>query len=184
MSRIGIRPITVPNNVKVEIEGRNATVTGPRGTLSRVLPPDMLYDRSEDGATLHVRRPDDGRVHRELHGLTRTLVANMVEGVSTGFRKELEINGVGYRAAMDGRTLVLSMGYSHPVRIEPPEGLSFTVENPLRVAVLGNDKEMVGEYAARVRKVRPREPYKDKGIKYLGEFNRRKAGKTGGKGKK
>lgn len=184
MSRIGIRPIPVPTTVTVEIEGRNATVKGPRGTLARILPRDMIYERSEDGAILNVKRPTDGRVHRELHGLTRTLVANMVEGVTTGFRKELEINGVGYRAAMDGRVLVLNMGYSHPVRIEPPEGLQFAVDTPLRVAVIGNDKELVGEYAARIRKVRPREPYKDKGIKYLGEFNRRKAGKTGGKGKK
>ncbi len=182
MSRIGIRPIAIPNTVTLDIEGRNATAKGPRGTLSRVLPPDMIYER--EGDTLHVKRPSEGRVHRELHGLTRTLVANMVEGVSTGFRKELEINGVGYRAAMDGKDLVLTVGYSHPVRFTPPEGLAFAVDTPLRVAVLGSDKEMVGEYAARIRKVRPREPYKDKGIKYLGEWTRRKAGKTGGKGKK
>ena len=183
MSRIGIRPIPVPTTVTVEIEGRQATVKGPRGTLSRVLPPNIQFDQAEAGI-IHVRRPDDSRVNRELHGLTRTLLANMVEGVATGFRKELEINGVGYRAAMDGKDLVLSMGYSHPVRIVPPEGLQFTVDTPLRVAVLGSDKELVGEYAARIRSVRPREPYKDKGIKYLGEWTRRKAGKTGGKGKK
>jgi len=183
MSRIGIRPIPVPSTVTVQIEGRQATVKGPQGTLSRVMPPDMIFDDSEAGI-IHVRRPDDGRVHRELHGLTRTLLANMVEGVTTGFRKDLEINGVGYRAAMDGKDLVLSMGYSHPVRFVPPEGLQFAVDTPLRVGVLGSDKELVGEYAARVRSVRPREPYKDKGIKYLGEWTRRKAGKTGGKGKK
>ncbi|MCA1722843.1 MAG: 50S ribosomal protein L6 [Thermomicrobia bacterium] len=133
---------------------------------------------------LHVRRPSEARIQRELHGLTRTLVANMVEGVTTGFRKELEINGVGYRAAMDGKDLVLTVGYSHPVRFSPPEGITFAVDTPLRVAVIGNNKEVVGDLAARIRKVRPREPYKDKGIKYLGEWTRRKAGKTGKAAKK
>lgn len=183
MSRIGIRPIPIPSGVTLDYDGQgNITVTGPKGELARTIPRDMLLER-EDGL-LHVKRPSEQRVHRELHGLTRTLVANMVEGVTTGFRKELEINGVGYRAAMDGKDLVLSMGYSHPVRMTPPEGITFAVDTPLRVAVIGMNKEVVGEYAARIRKVRPREPYKDKGIKYLGEWTRRKAGKTGKAAKK
>jgi large subunit ribosomal protein L6 len=183
MSRIGVRPIPIPSGVTLDYDGSGAiTVQGPRGTLSRTIPRDMILER-EDG-TLNVKRPSEARQHRELHGLTRTLVANMVEGVTTGFRKELEINGVGYRAAMDGKDLVLSVGYSHPVRMAPPEGITFVVDTPLRVAVTGMNKELVGEYAARIRKVRPREPYKDKGIKYLGEWTRRKAGKTGKAAKK
>ena len=183
MSRIGIRPIPIPNGVTLTHEAGAITVQGPRGTLSRTIPAAMILERDEDGI-LHVKRPTEGRVHRELHGLTRTLVANMVEGVTTGFRKELEINGVGYRAAMDGKDLVLAVGYSHPVRFTPPEGITFVVDTPLRVAVTGNNKEDVGEWAARIRKTRPREPYKDKGIKYLGEWTRRKAGKTGKAAKK
>ena len=182
MSRIGIRPITIPSGVTLDHDAGAITVKGPRGELSRTIPSAMILER-EDGV-LHVRRPSDGRIHRELHGLTRTLVANMVEGVTTGFRKDLEINGVGYRATMDGKDLVLSVGYSHPVRFTPPEGIAFVVDTPLRVGVTGSNKEMVGEWAARIRKVRPREPYKDKGIKYLGEWTRRKAGKTGKAAKK
>ena len=182
MSRIGIRPIPIPNGVTLDHEGGAITVKGPRGELSRTSPASMILER-EDGV-LHVRRPSEARIQRELHGLTRTLVANMVEGVTTGFRKELEINGVGYRAAMDGKDLVLTVGYSHPVRFSPPEGIAFAVDTPLRVAVIGNNKEDVGDLAARIRKVRPREPYKDKGIKYLGEWTRRKAGKTGKAAKK
>jgi large subunit ribosomal protein L6 len=182
MSRIGIRPIPIPNGVTLDHEGGAITVKGPRGELSRTIPASMILER-EDGV-LHVRRPSEARIQRELHGLTRTLVANMVEGVTTGFRKELEINGVGYRAAMDGKDLVLTVGYSHPVRFSPPEGIAFAVDTPLRVAVIGNNKEDVGDLAARIRKVRPREPYKDKGIKYLGEWTRRKAGKTGKAAKK
>jgi large subunit ribosomal protein L6 len=182
MSRIGIRPIPIPAGVTLEHEPGSITVQGPRGTLARTIPAAMILER-EDGV-LHVKRPTEGRLHRELHGLTRTLVANMVEGVTTGFRKELEINGVGYRAAMDGKDLVLTVGFSHPVRFVPPEGITFVVDTPLRVAVTGNNKEVVGEYAARIRKVRPREPYKDKGIKYLGEWTRRKAGKSGKAAKK
>ncbi|MDQ6602775.1 MAG: 50S ribosomal protein L6 [Chloroflexota bacterium] len=182
MSRIGIRPIPIPAGVTLDHEGGAITVKGPRGELSRTIPASMILER-EDGV-LHVKRPSEARVQRELHGLTRTLVANMVEGVTTGFRKELEINGVGYRAAMDGKDLVLTVGYSHPVRFSPPEGIAFAVDTPLRVAVIGNNKEDVGDLAARIRKVRPREPYKDKGIKYLGEWTRRKAGKTGKTAKK
>jgi large subunit ribosomal protein L6 len=182
MSRIGIRPIPIPTGVTLEHEGGAITVKGPRGELSRTIPASMILER-EDGV-LHVKRPSEARIQRELHGLTRTLVANMVEGVTTGFRKELEINGVGYRATMDGKDLVLTVGYSHPVRFSPPEGITFAVDTPLRVAVIGNNKEDVGEWAARIRKVRPREPYKDKGIKYLGEWTRRKAGKTGKAAKK
>ncbi len=182
MSRIGIRPIPIPAGVTLDHEGGAITVKGPRGELSRTIPASMILER-EDGV-LHVKRPSEARIQRELHGLTRTLVANMVEGVTTGFRKELEINGVGYRAAMDGKDLVLTVGYSHPVRFSPPEGIAFAVDTPLRVAVIGNNKEDVGDLAARIRKVRPREPYKDKGIKYLGEWTRRKAGKTGKAAKK
>jgi large subunit ribosomal protein L6 len=182
MSRIGIRPIPIPAGVTLDHEKGAITVKGPRGELSRTIPASMILER-EDGV-LHVKRPSEARIQRELHGLTRTLVANMVEGVTTGFRKELEINGVGYRAAMDGKDLVLTVGFSHPVRFSPPEGITFVVDTPLRVAVTGNNKEDVGEWAARIRKVRPREPYKDKGIKYLGEWTRRKAGKTGKAAKK
>ncbi|MGI8688226.1 MAG: 50S ribosomal protein L6 [Thermomicrobiales bacterium] len=182
MSRIGIRPIPIPTGVTLDHEGGAITVKGPRGELSRTIPASMILER-EDGV-LHVKRPSEARIQRELHGLTRTLVANMVEGVTTGFRKELEINGVGYRAAMDGKDLVLTVGFSHPVRFSPPEGITFAVDTPLRVAVIGNNKEVVGDLAARIRKVRPREPYKDKGIKYLGEWTRRKAGKTGKAAKK
>lgn len=181
MSRIGIRPIPVPTNVTVNIEGRSATVTGPRGTLSRVLPPDMLYDRSEDGATLHVRRPDDGRVHRELHGLTRTLVANMVEGVTTGYTKKLEIVGVGYQAQLKkANTVALQVGFANQVVLEAPDGVSVVVPDPTHITITGADKQAVGQFAAVVRKVRPPEPYKGKGIRYEGEVVRRKAGKAFG----
>jgi large subunit ribosomal protein L6 len=182
MSRIGIRPIPIPSGVTLTHDAGAITVQGPRGTLSRTIPASMILEREE--GVLHVKRPSEARIQRELHGLTRTLVANMVEGVTTGFRKELEINGVGYRAAMDGKDLVLTVGFSHPVRFVAPEGITFAVDTPLRVAVIGNNKEDVGECAARIRKVRPREPYKDKGIKYLGEWTRRKAGKTGKAAKK
>jgi large subunit ribosomal protein L6 len=177
MSRIGRLPITVPPGVDVAIDGRTVTVTGPRGTLSRDLHPDMIV-RREDG-TLLVERPTDQKTHRQLHGLTRTLVANMVEGVSNGYRKGLEITGVGYRAALVGPKLQLQLGYSHPIEIEPPAGIAFEVENPTRLAVIGIDKELVGEVAARVRSTRKPEPYKGKGVRYAGEIVRRKAGKAG-----
>ena len=177
MSRIGRLPIPVPSGVNVTIDGPAITVTGPRGTLSRQLHPEMLVAQ-EDG-TLFVRRPDEDKFHRELHGLTRTLVANMVEGVTNGYRKGIEITGVGYRAVKVGNKLQLNLGYSHPIEIEPPAGISFEVENPTRLAVLGIDKELVGQVAARVRATRKPEPYKGKGVRYAGEKIRRKAGKAG-----
>ena len=177
MSRIGRLPITVPAGVDVTLDGRTITVKGPKGTLTRDLHPDMLV-RREDG-TLLVERPSEQKVHKQLHGLTRTLVANMVEGVTNGYRKGLEITGVGYRAALVGQKLQLSLGYSHPVEIEPPTGITFEVENPTHLAVVGIDKELVGQVAAQVRATRKPEPYKGKGVRYAGEVVRRKAGKAG-----
>ncbi|HVA86639.1 MAG TPA: 50S ribosomal protein L6 [Candidatus Saccharimonadales bacterium] len=177
MSRIGRLPVAVPAGVSVTIDGPSITVNGPRGTLHRELHPDMLVAQ-EDGR-LVVSRPDEDKFHRELHGLTRTLVANMVEGVTNGYRKPLEITGVGYRAQKVGTKLQLNLGYSHPIEIEPPSGITFEVENPTRLAVLGIDKELVGQVAARVRAMRKPEPYKGKGVRYAGEKIRRKAGKAG-----
>ncbi len=177
MSRIGRLPITVPSGVDVTIDGRNVTVTGPKGSLSRALHPDMTLSR-EDG-TLVVTRPTEQKTHKQLHGLTRTLVNNMVVGVTDGYRKGLEITGVGYRAALNGRKLTLNLGYSHPIEIDPPEGITFEVENPTRLAVVGIDKELVGQIAAKVRQMRKPEPYKGKGVRYSGEYIRRKAGKAG-----
>jgi len=177
MSRIGRLPITVPSGVDVTIEGRNVTVTGPKGTLSRALHPDMTVTR-EDG-TIVVTRPTEQKTHKQLHGLTRTLVNNMVVGVTDGYRKGLEITGVGYRATLNGRKLTLNLGYSHPIEIDPPAGISFEVENPTRLAVVGIDKELVGQIAAKVRSTRKPEPYKGKGVRYAGEYIRRKAGKAG-----
>ena len=177
MSRIGRAPIPVPAGVEVTLEGRHVTVTGPRGTLARELPPDITV-RREDGV-LHVERPDDERTHRALHGLTRTLVNNMVVGVTTGFQKDLEIAGVGYRATAQGpTTLELALGFSHPVRVEAPEGVTFEVPAPTRITVRGNDKEVVGQVAANIRKLRKPEPYKGKGVRYAGEVIQRKAGKA------
>ena len=177
MSRIGRLPITVPSGVDVTIDGRNVTVTGPKGTLSRALHPDITVSR-EDG-TLVVTRPTEQKTHKQLHGLTRTLVNNMVVGVTDGYRKGLEITGVGYRAALSGRKLHLNLGYSHQIEIDPPEGITFEVENPTRLAVVGIDKELVGQIAAKVRSTRKPEPYKGKGVRYAGEYIRRKAGKAG-----
>jgi large subunit ribosomal protein L6 len=177
MSRIGRLPITVPSGVDVTIDGRNVTVTGPKGTLSRALHPDMTVTR-EDG-TIVVTRPTEQKTHKQLHGLTRTLVNNMVVGVTDGYRKGLEITGVGYRATLNGRKLTLNLGYSHPIEIDPPAGISFEVENPTRLAVVGIDKELVGQIAAKVRSTRKPEPYKGKGVRYTGEYIRRKAGKAG-----
>jgi large subunit ribosomal protein L6 len=177
MSRIGRLPITVPSGVEVAIDGRTVTVKGPKGTLSRVLHPDMTVSR-EDG-TLVVTRPTEQKTHKQLHGLTRTLVNNMVVGVTDGYRKGLEITGVGYRAALNGRKLQLNLGYSHQIEIDPPEGITFEVENPTRLAVIGIDKELVGQIAAKVRATRKPEPYKGKGVRYAGEYIRRKAGKAG-----
>ena len=177
MSRIGRLPIAVPPGVDITIDGSRVTVTGPRGTLSRELHPDMRVNREEEAIV--VSRPTEQKMHRQLHGLTRTLVNNMVVGVTAGYRKGLEITGVGYRAVLVGKKLQLSLGYSHPVEIEPPDGISFEVENPTRLAVLGIDKELVGQIAAKVRSTRKPEPYKGKGVRYAGEVVRRKAGKAG-----
>ncbi len=177
MSRIGRLPIAIPTTVDVTIDGRLVTVKGPRGTLSRTLHPDMTVTRED--ATVVVTRPTEQKMHKQLHGLTRTLVNNMVVGVSDGYRKGLEITGVGYRAALNGRKLQLNLGYSHPIEIDPPEGISFEVETPTRLAVVGIDKELVGQVAAKVRSTRKPEPYKGKGVRYAGEQVRRKAGKAG-----
>ena len=177
MSRIGRLPIAVPSTVDVTIEGRRLTVKGPKGTLSRELHPDMTVSR-EDG-NLVVSRPTEQKTHKQLHGLTRTLVNNMVIGVTDGYRKGLEITGVGYRAAKNGEKLTLNLGYSHQVEIDPPSGISFEIENPTRLAVIGIDKELVGQIAAKVRATRKPEPYKGKGVRYAGEQVRRKAGKAG-----
>ncbi len=177
MSRIGRLPITVPSGVDVTIDGSSVTVNGPRGTLSRTLHPDMLISRKDEAVV--VARPSEQKMHKQLHGLTRTLVNNMVVGVTTGYRKGLEITGVGYRAVLVGKKLQLSLGYSHLVEIEPPDGISFELENPTKLAVVGIDKELVGQVAAKVRASRKPEPYKGKGVRYAGEVIRRKAGKAG-----
>ncbi|BAZ52620.1 50S ribosomal protein L6 [Nostoc ellipsosporum NOK] len=182
MSRIGKRPIPIPAKVQVVIDGTKVVVKGPKGELSRNLPTAVTV--SQEGEILQVNRRDDSRTARQLHGLSRTLVANMVEGVSQGFQRRLEIQGVGYRAQVQGRNLVLNMGYSHQVQIAPPDGIQFAVENNTNVIVSGYDKEVVGNTAAKIRAVRPPEPYKGKGIRYAGEVVRRKAGKTGKSGKK
>jgi large subunit ribosomal protein L6 len=177
MSRIGRLPIAIPAGVDVTIDGRLVTVKGPKGELSRELHPDIAVSR-EDGSIV-VTRPTEQKVHKQLHGLTRTLVNNMVVGVTDGYRKGLEITGVGYRATKNGEKLQLSLGYSHPIEIDPPKGISFEVENPTRLAVIGIDKELVGQVAAQVRATRKPEPYKGKGVRYAGEYVRRKAGKAG-----
>ena len=179
MSRIGKRAIPLPDKVTVTIEGQTVAVKGPKGELSWVLPSGVFVEQEEK--TLKVNRVNDSRTARERHGLCRTLVSNMVEGVSQGYTRRLEIQGVGYRAAVQGQKLVLSMGYSHPVEMDPPDGIQFAVENNTNVIVTGIDKELVGNTAARIRAVRPPEPYKGKGIRYAGEQVRRKAGKTGKK---
>jgi large subunit ribosomal protein L6 len=178
MSRIGKLPVTVPSGVDVTIdEGNSVTVKGPKGTLSQQLAPSMKLER--ENGTILVQRPDDQREHRALHGLTRTLLNNMVVGVTDGYRRDLEIQGVGYRAALEGSALVLSVGFSHQVRMTPPEGVTYTLDGNTRVSVSGIDKQKVGEEAARIRRVRPPEPYKGKGIRFAGERVRRKAGKAG-----
>jgi large subunit ribosomal protein L6 len=179
MSRIGKAPISVPDKVTVSLNGLAVTVKGPKGELSRTLPDGVSI--SQEGGTLQVSPVNESRRSRERHGLSRTLVANMVEGVSQGFTRKLEIVGVGYRASVQGTKLVVSAGYSHPVEMVPPDGVTFTVENNTTVFVSGPDKELVGNEAAKVRAIRPPEPYKGKGIKYEGEKILRKAGKTGKK---
>ncbi len=175
MSRIGKKPIPVPTGVTISIEPEVVRVNGPRGELHERVPRDITI--TQDGDQLVVTRPTDRGEHRALHGLTRSLVANMVEGVTSGFQKTLEIQGVGYRAALKGRDLELALGYSHPVSIKAPEGIEFEVPQPTRVIVKGNSKQMVGELAANIRKARPPEPYKGKGIRYEGEYVARKVGK-------
>lgn len=178
MSRIGRLPVVVPEGVEVKIDGSNVRVKGPKGELQYVFPSDMAITLKDGEIT--VQRPSDERIHRSLHGMTRALINNMVVGVSDGFTKVLEINGVGYRAELDGKNLILYVGYSHPVTVEPPEGISFEVDARTRqIVVSGYDKQVVGHVAANIRKVRPPEPYKGKGIKYLDERIRRKAGKAG-----
>ena len=180
MSRIGRKPITVPSGVDVKIEGRTVRVTGPKGELSHTLAEPITAERSEEGALL-VSRPNDERRAKELHGLSRTLVANMVVGVTDGYRKSLEINGTGYRVQQRGTDLEFALGFSHPVTVVAPPGITFTVERPTLFHVAGIDKQQVGEVAANIRKIRPPEPYKGKGVKYVGESIRRKAGKAGKK---
>ena len=177
MSRIGRLPIAIPETVDVTIVGRTLTVTGPKGSLTRALHPDMTLTR--DDGQLVVTRPTEQKTHKQLHGLTRTLVNNMVVGVTDGYRKGLEITGVGYRATLNGRKLQLNLGYSHLIEIDPPEGITFEVETPTRLAVVGINKELVGQMAATVRSKRKPEPYKGKGVRYSGEVIRRKAGKAG-----
>jgi large subunit ribosomal protein L6 len=176
VSRIGKQPVAVPSGVQVTIDGTLVTVQGPKGTLSQTVPADMRI--AMDDGTLTVTRPTDGREHRSLHGLTRTLIANMVEGVTNGYEKRLEIVGVGYRAAMKGSDIEFALGFSHPVLFEAPEGIEFEVPAPTRVTVRGIDKQQVGQVAANIRKLRKPEPYKGKGIRYEGEYVRKKAGKA------
>jgi large subunit ribosomal protein L6 len=178
MSRIGRLPIPVPSGVDVTIDGRDVTVKGPKGTLNHTIAEPIELVRGDDG-TLQVTRPNDERTSRSLHGLSRTLVANMVTGVTEGYSKTLEIVGVGYRVQAKGQALEFALGFSHPVVIDPPEGISFSVESPTRFHVSGIDKQQVGEIAANLRKLRKPDPYKGKGIRYSGEVVRRKVGKAG-----
>lgn len=180
MSRIGRRPIPVPAGVDVAIDGRKVRIKGPKGELSHTIAEPITVERDETG-NLSVVRPNDDREARELHGLSRTLLANMVVGVTDGYRKTLEINGTGYRVTAKGTDLEFALGFSHPVTITAPEGITFTVERPTLFHVAGIDKQLVGEVAANIRKLRPPEPYKGKGIKYADEVIRRKAGKAGKK---
>jgi len=178
MSRIGKLPVTVPAGVDVTIDGQTVTVKGPKGTLSHTVVEPIKVERDEDGAIV-VKRPDDERRNKAYHGLTRSLVNNLVVGVTQGFEKKLDIVGVGYRVALKGSNLEFALGFSHPVVVEPPEGITFAVESPTRFSVSGIDKQLVGETAANIRKIRKPEPYKGKGVRYAGENVRRKVGKTG-----
>lgn len=177
MSRIGNKVITIPAGVEVNINDNFATVKGPKGELKQQFDKDMTFNI--EGSEITVVRPSDSKRHRTVHGTTRAILANMIEGVSAGFKKELELIGVGYRAQMQGKKLVLSVGYSHPVEFEEIEGIKLGVEGNTKVSIEGINKEVVGQYAAKVRAVRPPEPYKGKGIRYVGEYVRRKEGKTG-----
>lgn len=178
MSRIGRLPVPVPDGVQVEIKGAHVRVKGPKGELSHTFPAAMKITYVPEEKAIKVERPSDERQHRAWHGMTRALINNMVLGVTQGFEKMLEVVGVGYRAEVKGKNLVLHVGYSHPVEIVPPEGITFEVEGNTKIRVKGIDKQKVGQVAANVRQVRPPEPYKGKGIRYLGEQVRRKAGKT------
>jgi len=180
MSRIGKKPVLLPDNVKAVVEGNTVRVEGPKGKLEKTFHREMVIEQVDD-STILVKRPSDNKLHRSLHGLTRTLLNNMVQGVSAGFQKNLELVGVGYRAAMQGSKLVLTVGYSHPVEIAPPEGITIEVPAATKISVKGIDKETVGAIAANIRAVREPEPYKGKGIKYEGEIIRRKVGKAGAK---
>ena len=182
MSRIGRMPIELPAGVEINIgESNLVTVKGPKGTLTQQLAPAMTI--SQEGSVLHVTRPNDAKENRALHGLTRSLLHNMVVGVTEGFKKELDVNGVGYRVAKEGKKLVMNLGYSHQVTMEEPEGITIDVPNPNKIIISGADKQKVGQFAAEVREKRPPEPYKGKGIKYTDEVIRRKEGKTGVKKK-
>ena len=178
MSRIGRLPITVPSGVDVSLDGQTVTVKGPKGTLSHTVSEPIRVERSEEG-TLVVTRPDDERTSRSLHGLTRTLVNNMVVGVTEGYSKAMEIRGVGYRVAAKGSDLEFALGYSHPVPVAAPDGISFEVQSPTKFVVKGIDKQLVGEVAANIRKLRKPDPYKGKGVRYEGEQIKLKVGKTG-----
>ena len=179
MSRIGRKPIVIPAGVEVKVDGNNVTVKGPKGSLNSNIHP-MMKVTVENGEVL-VTRPNDDKEARSLHGLSRTLVANMVEGVTNGFKKELEIQGVGYRAAKQGKNLVMNLGYSHQVIVPETDGITIDVPDPLKITINGIDKQRVGQFAAEVREKRPPEPYKGKGIRYVGEYVAHKEGKAGGK---
>jgi len=178
MSRIGKLPVTVPSGVDVTIDGRTVIVKGPKGTLSHTAVEPITIERDDSGAVL-VKRPDDERRNKAFHGLTRTLVNNLMVGVTAGYEKKLEIHGVGYRVALKGSSLEFALGYSHPVVVTAPEGITFKIETPTRFSVSGIDKQLVGETAANIRKLRKPDPYKGKGVRYAGEVIRRKVGKTG-----
>ena len=181
MSRIGRMPITVPANVTVAVDNNVVTVKGPKGELTQAMHPDMIIE--VEGNTVLVKRPSEVKEHKSLHGLTRTLISNMIEGVEKGYKKDLEILGVGYRVAKEGKNLVMNLGYSHQVIMEEIEGITIEVPAPNKIIISGIDKQAVGQFAAEVREKRPPEPYKGKGIRYAGEVVRRKEGKTGGKKK-
>lgn len=177
MSRIGKLPVSVPSGVDVTIEGALVTVKGPKGTLSHTVAEPIIV--TLEGDSIEVKRPDDERVSKSLHGLTRTLISNMVHGVTDGYERKLEIVGTGYRVVQKGSDLEFALGFSHPVQVTAPEGITFTVDGPAKFGVSGINKQQVGEVAANIRKIRPPEPYKGKGVRYAGEQVRRKAGKTG-----
>ena len=178
MSRIGKLPVTVPAGVDITIDGQNVAVKGPKGALNLTIAEPIQIARADDG-TIAVTRPDDERRSRSLHGLSRTLVANLITGVTNGYTTKMEIHGVGYRVVLKGKDLEFALGYSHPVLIEAPEGITFTVESPTRFTIIGIDKQKVGQTAANIRRLRRPDPYKGKGIRYEGEVIRRKVGKTG-----